>query len=136
MHTLPITLEDFLFILYNVIFVLHKNYKNIKDVGEIWVKLTQGTGRGTCLWNKKMSIEYFNSCFWEDFLIVLFSYSLFKYIIFSLIIELIWPTNYFNKKHNFQCNIKYRSFSEFLLKLRLYSNFFNLKLIFITIKLK
>jgi len=49
LHTPPITLEKFLVLedtqLYNIIFTL----VFIRLV-VIWVKLTQGTGRGTCWW--------------------------------------------------------------------------------------
>ena len=111
------------------------------------MKLTQGTGRGTCWWNKifyffgflflvntiKYSLLginnilnnvffYFNSIFFflDELLIIILIYNFMKLIIFNSIIELIWPTNYFNKKHNINFSlIKFRSFTEVLLKLRL-----------------
>lgn len=46
-------------------------------------------------------------------------YNFFKLMIFNSIVELIWPTNIFNKKQSsFFFFIKYRTFNEVLLKLR------------------
>ena len=73
-------------------------------------------------------LNFFNFyLYWnlEDILVVFLLYNFFKYIIMCSIIELIWPTQYFNKKHNIGYNIiKFRSYIEVLLKLKNYSFFY------------
>jgi len=69
----------------------------------------------------------FNSIFTfsDEILLICLIYNFVKLIIFNSIIELIWPTNYFNKKHNINFSlIKFRGFTETILKLRL-KNFKN-----------
>lgn len=71
-----------------------------------------------------MSFNFLDLNFWEDFFIIFFSYSILKYIIFSVIIELIWPTNYFNRKHFISLTFKkYRTMTELVLKLKKYNNY-------------
>lgn len=111
------------------------------------MKLTQGTGRGTCWWNKIKIIFYFfgfkqvnllnffmsflesihiNINFYlfsfEELLIILFLFSIAKLIILCIVIELIWPTHFFNKRHNINFQtLKLRDFQSVLLKLRIKS---------------
>jgi hypothetical protein len=67
---------------------------------------------------------YFLS-FFEDFLIVIMIYSFLKLLVLSVIHELIWPTHYFNKKHNVgYLAYRLRSYSEFLLKLKNNNSYF------------
>ena len=64
---------------------------------------------------------YFNKTFFmtyvNNLLLVYFVYMFFKLVLLSSIMELMWPTHYFNKKHNISLNrVKYRSFLEIFLK--------------------
>lgn len=57
--------------------------------------------------------------FSEEIVVLLIFYNFVKLIIIGSIVELIWPTHYFNKKNNInQYLIRFRTYSEFLLKLR------------------
>lgn len=61
----------------------------------------------------------------EDILVVFLLYSFFKYLIICSIVELIWPTQYFNRKNNIGTQIiRFRVYTEVLLKLRNFSTFF------------
>jgi len=63
----------------------------------------------------------------EDALVVLLIYNFFKYIIMCSIVELIWPTQFFNRKNNIGYQIiRFRTYTETILKLRNYSSFFYL----------
>jgi hypothetical protein len=57
--------------------------------------------------------------FSEEIIIIFIFYNFIKLIIFGAIVELIWPTQFFNRRHNsgFQL-IKSRTFIETLVKLR------------------
>ena len=101
----------------------------------IWVKLTQGTGRGTCGWINflKMSeilqkLDFFNFYLnwnFEDVIVVFLLYNFFKYLIICSITELIWPTQFFNRKNNIGYQIfRFRTFTEVILKLRNYSSYY------------
>lgn len=91
--------------------------------------------------NIKMSLSIFDINFFnfykaflfEDLVIVFFLYSFLKYIILGSFVELIWPTQYFNKKHNINVQfLKFRCYVSYILKLRNYTliyKFFNLILI-------
>jgi hypothetical protein len=62
--------------------------------------------------DKSFLLTYFN-----NLLLVYFIYMFFKLILLSSIVELMWPTHFFNKKHNINYNkVKYRSFLEVFLK--------------------
>ena len=66
-------------------------------------------------------VLYFNKTFLMSYLnnllLVYFIYMFFKLVLLSSMMELMWPTHYFNKKHNISLNkIKYRSFLEIFLK--------------------
>jgi len=67
----------------------------------------------------------------EDALVVLLIYNFFKYIIMCSIVELIWPTQFFNRKNNIGYQVlRFRTYTETVLKLRNYSSFFYLFNIF------
>jgi hypothetical protein len=55
----------------------------------------------------------------EEIIIIFVFYNFIKLIIFGSIVELIWPTQFFNRRHNsgFQL-IRFRTFIETLIKLR------------------
>jgi hypothetical protein len=57
--------------------------------------------------------------FSEEIIIIFIFYNFIKLIVFGSIVELIWPTQFFNRRHNsgFQL-IKSRTFTETLIKLR------------------
>jgi len=70
--------------------------------------------------------------FSEEIIIVFLFYNFIKLLIFSSVFELIWPTQFFNKRNNFLSLLKFRNFNEYFTKLRLKSfskkiinNFFN-----------
>lgn len=69
----------------------------------------------------------------DELLSILLFYNFFKLLVFSSLVELIWPTQYFNRKHNINYKtFRYRTYTEFLLKLRSSSyiyNIFNKKII-------
>ena len=114
----------------------------------IWVKLTQGTGRGTCWWNiykifffflaitcyfKMMTLNfldwfnYFNFLSWEDLFVFFFLYNFFKFLILNSVMELIWPTLYFNRKHSIGFKAyRLRTYTETILKLRSSSKTFSM----------
>jgi hypothetical protein len=56
--------------------------------------------------------------FSEELIIIFLFYNFIKLLIFSSIFELIWPTQFFNRRNNFSLILKFRSFTETLLKLR------------------
>lgn len=59
----------------------------------------------------------------EELFLVFFLFSIVKLVILCIIIELIWPTHFFNKRHNINFySIKLRDFQSTLLKLRPKSN--------------
>ena len=58
--------------------------------------------------------------FWskEDFLIIIILYAFIKYIIVCSFVELIWPTQFFNRRNIITNSVrKYRTFTEIVLKL-------------------
>lgn len=56
---------------------------------------------------------------WEDIILVGLLYNFFKFLVMSAFIELIWPTQMFNRKHNIGYQaFKFRTYTETLLKLR------------------
>ena len=64
--------------------------------------------------------NYFNFYFLfsEELIIVFLFYNFIKLLIFSSVFELIWPTHFFNRRNNFNSILKFRGFTETLLKLR------------------
>ena len=68
--------------------------------------------KSSTLFSSNFIIEYFN-----NLILIFFFYYILKLIILSSIVELLWPTHFFNKKNNiFKNKIKYRLFSEYFLK--------------------
>lgn len=64
----------------------------------------------------KLNTLIFNS---DELILIFLIYNFMKLIVFNSIIELIWPTHFFNKKNNINFSIiKYRGFIESFLKLR------------------
>lgn len=67
-------------------------------------------------------LDFFNYYFFsfiEDLIIVLMFYNFLKLLIICATNELIWPTQYFNKKHNIGYNLfRLRTYSEAFLKLK------------------
>ncbi len=58
----------------------------------------------------------------DELISILLFYNFFKLLAFSSLVELIWPTQYFNRKHNINYKtLRYRTYTEFLLKLRTFS---------------
>lgn len=115
----------------------------------IWVKLTQGTGRGTCWWSiyflffffkvfellfsQKLDIYVYSTL--EDVFVVLMLYSFIKLILLSSIIELIWPTQFFNRRNSMAVvGYRLRTFTEVLLKLRSVHNKFSKVLVAVNFK--
>jgi len=64
--------------------------------------------------------NYFNFYFLfsEEIIIIFLFYNFMKLLIFSSIFELIWPTHFFNRRNNFSSILKFRGFTETLLKLK------------------
>ena len=60
--------------------------------------------------------QYF--LFSDELIIVFLFYNFIKLLIFSSIFELIWPTQFFNRRNNFNFILKFRNFNEILLKLK------------------
>lgn len=61
----------------------------------------------------------------EELLIILFLFSIAKFVLLCVVIELIWPTHFFNKRHNINFQtLKLRDFQSTLLKLRTKSNIY------------
>lgn len=55
----------------------------------------------------------------EDVFVVLMLYSFLKLVLLSSIVELIWPTQFFNRRNSMCLNsFRLRTYCEFLLKLR------------------
>jgi hypothetical protein len=60
----------------------------------------------------------------DELIAILLFYNFFKLLVFSSLVELIWPTQYFNRKNNINYRVyRYRTYTEFFLKLRNTSNF-------------
>ena len=72
------------------------------------------------------SFNFYSYFRWEDFLILMYLYIFFKYLIITTIVELIWPTQYFNRKHSsgYQ-SYRLRTYTETLLKLRNYTTLYS-----------
>ncbi len=55
----------------------------------------------------------------EDVFVVLMLYSFIKLVLLSSIVELIWPTQFFNRRNSMGVtNLRLRTYTEVLLKLR------------------
>lgn len=60
----------------------------------------------------------------EEIIIIFLFYNFIKLLIFSALLELIWPTQFFNRRHS-NYLIKYRTFSETIVKLKSKNNLNN-----------
>ncbi len=65
----------------------------------------------------------------EDIFVVLMLYSFIKLVLLSSLVELIWPTQFFNRRNSMNTsNFRLRTYTEVLLKLRssnsVFSHFF------------
>ena len=60
----------------------------------------------------------------EEIIIIFLFYNFIKVLIFGSVFELIWPTQFFNRRH---CNkfFKVRSFTESILKLKNNNSYYN-----------
>ena len=66
--------------------------------------------------NSYIQIKLF---FAEEIVIIFLFYNFIKLIIFGSIVELVWPTQFFNRKHSSSHQlIRFRTFTETLVKLR------------------
>jgi hypothetical protein len=62
--------------------------------------------------------------FFEDLIVVFMFYNFLKLLLMCIVNELIWPTQYFNKKHNIGYqSYKLRTYTETLLKLRNHNSY-------------
>ncbi len=62
------------------------------------------------------SISYSN--LFDDLIVIFMLYSFIKILLMSSLSELIWPTQFFNRRHNIGFQVfKFRVFTEVLLKL-------------------
>ena len=69
------------------------------------------------LFSEKLDIYFYSVL--EDIFVVLMLYSFLKLILLSSIVELIWPTQFFNRRNSIGViNYRLRTYSEVLLKLR------------------
>ena len=73
------------------------------------------------------TFNYLSHFRWEDFLVVTYLYIFFKYLILTTVVELIWPTQYFNRKHSIGYQTyRLRTYTETLSKLRGFTTFYSL----------
>ena len=69
-------------------------------------------------WNFKQLFPF------QEFLVLWFIYNFFKLLLVSIVNELIWPTQFFNRRHNIGYTlIRYRTYTEVFLKLNTTSGF-------------
>lgn len=67
----------------------------------------------------------------EDVFVVLMLYSFIKLILLSSLVELIWPTQFFNRRNSMGVtNFRLRTYTEVLLKLRSTTTFSQFILLF------
>lgn len=76
-----------------------------------------------------LNLNYFNfykNFLWEDLVVVFLLYNFFKYLIICAMTELIWPTQFFNRRHTTGYQVvRFRTFTETLLKLRNFNSFYS-----------
>lgn len=71
------------------------------------------------------SISY--SAIFDDLIVILMLYSFIKILLMSSVIELIWPTQFFNRRHNIGFQVfKHRTYTEVLLKLNTPNQFISI----------
>nr|YP_010411978.1 Ymf56 [Tetrahymena rostrata]QBI37902.1 Ymf56 [Tetrahymena rostrata]QBI37946.1 Ymf56 [Tetrahymena rostrata]QGS65281.1 Ymf56 [Tetrahymena rostrata]URP31138.1 Ymf56 [Tetrahymena rostrata] len=69
--------------------------------------------------------DFVRKTIFEQVLIFFFTYCVMNFFAWSTVIELIWPTHYFNRRHTSSTEfIKFRTYTEVLLKLSAYNDFF------------
>ena len=69
------------------------------------------------LFSGKFDIYFYSML--EDIFVVLMLYSFIKLVLLSSIIELIWPTQFFNRRNSMGVtSLRLRTYTEVLLKLR------------------
>lgn len=70
------------------------------------------------LFSSKLDIYIYSIL--EDVFVVLMLYSFIKLVLLSSLVELIWPTQFFNRRHSMGItNFRLRTYTEVVLKLRL-----------------
>lgn len=70
-------------------------------------------------------LNFYNTFSVEDFIVVFLLYNFFKFLILTIFVELIWPTQFFNRRHSSGYSIiRFRTYTEVLLKLRNYSGYY------------
>lgn len=63
--------------------------------------------------------------FIEEIVVIFMFYNFIKLLIFNSIVELLWPTQIFNRKHSsYQHFLRFRTFTETVSKLRLTNYFY------------
>lgn len=73
------------------------------------------------LFSGKFDIHVYSAL--EDIFVVLMLYSFIKLILLSSLVELIWPTQFFNRRNSMAITgFRLRTYTETLLKLRLTNN--------------
>ena len=71
----------------------------------------------------------------EDVFVVLMLYSFIKLVLLSSIVELIWPTQFFNRRNSMGVtSLRLRTYTEVLLKLRSSSTSFSYLTLLVTFK--
>lgn len=64
-------------------------------------------------WNSKQLFPF------QEFLVLWFIFNVSKLLLVSIVNELLWPTQFFNRRHNIGYQvIRYRTYTETLIKLR------------------
>jgi len=72
-------------------------------------------------------LNFYKNFLWEDMLVVFLLYNFFKYLIVCAITELIWPTQFFNRRHNIGYQVvRFRTYTETVLKLKNSNSYYNL----------
>lgn len=72
---------------------------------------------------------FFNSKLFlvEEFVVLLLFYNFVKLIVFGSLLELLWPTQFFNRRHSSNYSlVKIRTFTETVLKLRRRTPFYKI----------
>ena len=60
----------------------------------------------------------------DDLIVILMIYSFIKLVLMSSLNELVWPTQFFNRRHNIGFQVfKFRTFNEVILKLKSSNSF-------------
>ena len=69
------------------------------------------------LFSNKLDLHFYSML--EDIFVVLMLYSFLKLIVLGSIVELIWPTQFFNRRNSMCLNsFRLRTYCEFVFKLR------------------